>query len=131
MINCFLQLFFVVMHITFRKKRSMSRKACVTADEIFEAVKDSDYFINSTDILKSRSDPIWIETRHRLNDEIQITNLYLYLKQNRNNVRSRILEYKGIAIKQVEDSLISSNASVKARRIIASHREPRAMGSRL
>lgn len=36
----------------------MLRKPHVTADEIFEVVKDRDCFIESE--LKSRSDPIWV-----------------------------------------------------------------------
>lgn len=74
----------------------MPRKACVTADEIFEAVKDSDCFANSTGQLKSRFDPLWIDICRSLKEKIQVTNLYLYLKQNRNNVFSRILNHKGI-----------------------------------
>jgi len=84
----------------------MPRKACVTAEEIFEAVKDNDVF-NSIGILKSRSDPVWLDIHRFLKDRIQITNLYLFLKQNRNGILSRILEYKGIKFVQTEDSLVS------------------------
>jgi len=88
----------------------MPRKACVTTEEIFKAVKDNDV-INSIGILKSRSDPVWLDIRRFLKDRIQITNLYLYLKQNRNGILSHILEYKDITFVQTEDSLVSLNTS--------------------
>lgn len=91
----------------------MPRKACVTENEIFEAVKDTDCFTDSGD-LKSRSDPIWADVCRSLKDKIKIINLYLYVRQNRNDIRSRLEDYKGIAtVQDTEHSLSfrSSNTS--------------------
>lgn len=83
----------------------MPRKACLTENEIFEVVKDTDCFTDSGD-LKSRSDPVWADICRSLKDKIKIINLYLYVKQNRNNIRSRLEDYKGIAtVQDTEHSL--------------------------
>lgn len=83
----------------------MPRKACVSANEIFEAVKDTDCFTNTGRDLKPRSDPMWADICRSLDNKIQITNLYLYLKQDRNDVRSRVEDYKGISVRDTEHSL--------------------------
>lgn len=48
----------------------MSREACMTVEEIFEAVKDIDCFTNSTAILKFRCNPVWIDIRRFLKNKI-------------------------------------------------------------
>lgn len=85
----------------------MSRKACVTANKIFEAIKDRNCFTDSGGDIKSRFDSIWADICRSLENKIQITNLYLYLKQNRNGVLSRTMDYKDIAISQDICSLLS------------------------
>lgn len=92
----------------------MPRKASVTANQIFEAVKDMDCFKDSDRDLKPRFDPIWADICRSLENKIQTTNLYLYLKQNRNNVRSRVEDYKGISVENIEHSFSfeSSNTSI-------------------
>lgn len=86
----------------------MPRKACVTANEIFEAVKDRNFFTDAGGDFKSRADPIWADICRTLNNKIEITNLYLYLKQNRNGVLSRVMDYKGIA--QDTEHMLSSES---------------------
>jgi len=88
----------------------MPRKPCVTADEIFEVVKDRDCFIESK--LKSRSDSIWVNICRALKDRIRVMNLYLYLKQNRNDILSRIMTYKGISIAEKEHSFTSPDTTI-------------------
>jgi len=56
----------------------MPRKACVTANKIFDAVKDRDCLTDSGGDLKARSDSIWADICRSLENKIQITNLYLY-----------------------------------------------------
>jgi len=89
----------------------MPRKACVIANEIFDAVKDRDCLTDLGD-LKSRSDSIWTDICRSLENKIQITNLYLYLKQNRNGVLSRIMDYKGIAMVQNVKHLLSFESNM-------------------
>jgi len=89
----------------------MPRKACVTGNEIFDAVKDRDCLTDSGVDLKSRSDSIWADICRSLENRIQITNLYLYLKQNRNGVLSCIMDYKGIAMIQNVKNLLSFESS--------------------
>jgi len=89
----------------------MPRKACVTANEIFDAVKDRDCLTDLGD-LKSQSDSIWADICRSLENKIQITNLYLYLKQNRNDILSRIMDYKGIAMVQNVKHLLSFESNI-------------------
>lgn len=79
----------------------MLRKAAVPIEEIFEAVKNTDCFTESYQ-LKSRFNLIWKNICHSLNNKIESLNLYLCIKQNRHNIFSRILEYKGININKEE-----------------------------
>jgi len=61
----------------------MPRQPKKTVDEIFESLKDFNFFDNRGHILKL-SESIWKNAENRLSGELSTKYLYLYLSQNRN-----------------------------------------------
>jgi len=76
-------------------------------DKIFESLKDFNFFDNRSHILRL-SESIWKDAENRLNGELSMKYLYLYLSQNRNRILERFREKCNI----VEDIFSKSTSLI-------------------
>lgn len=66
----------------------MPRQPKKNVNEIFESLKDLNFFNDKGQIVKL-SDPIWKEAENALNKVFSKKYLYLYISQNRNGILER------------------------------------------
>lgn len=76
----------------------MSRQPKKNVDEIFDLLKDLNFFNNQSQVL-GLSDPIWKHAETILKGQMTAKYLYLYLSQNRNKILVRFREKFNIYIR--------------------------------
>ncbi|XP_014216110.1 uncharacterized protein LOC106644921 [Copidosoma floridanum] len=72
----------------------MPRPARVKCETIFENLKDLDIF-DENGMLKKRKDLVWTEAIKRM-PEINLHNLYLFVYQDRRDIKTNLMKYKNI-----------------------------------
>lgn len=76
----------------------MPRQPKKNVDEIFDSIKELNFFNNQGQVLKL-SDPMWKHAETMLKGEMIAKYLYLYLSQNRNRILEQFREKYDINVK--------------------------------
>lgn len=92
----------------------MPRKARVPFETVLEALKSLPVF-NENGNLKKKRDPVWKEAHNLLDKQMHMHSLYLFVHQNRHNVKTMLMEHFNITTVIPEDPKLKKKRRIKKR----------------
>ncbi|KAJ8667745.1 hypothetical protein QAD02_009408 [Eretmocerus hayati] len=73
------------------------RKPRIRSDLIFEVLREFPIF-QENGTLKPRKDPVWVEALNRLDNQITLHNLYIFVHQDRHDILQKLLKHNNLNV---------------------------------